>query len=157
MVSGKRLSPLPREPRRANLRRAYFDCRHGQLHVRTGFPGGGGFDEGTTAILLHDAAGSSRDWAAWLPVLGQDRSLYAPDLPGHGESDGTAGMDSAVEAVLDLCADLRLRQVLLLAHGSGAEVARRVAAARDGLVRSVVEVLAGDELTAVVARLAAAG
>jgi len=157
VVSGKRLSPLPREPRRANLRRAYFDCRHGQLHVRTGFPGGGGFDEGTTAILLHGGAGSSRDWAPWLPVLGQDRSLYAPDLPGHGESDGAAGVESAAEAVLDLCADLRLRQVLLLAHGSGMDVARRVMAARDGLVRALVEVVEGDEVTAVAARLAAAG
>ena len=157
MVSGKRLKDLPREPRRANLRRAYFDCRHGQLHVRTGFPGGGGFDEGTAAILLHDAAGSSRDWAAWLPVLGQDRSLYAPDLPGHGESDGVTGIESGVEAVLDLCADLRLRQVVLLAHGSGVEVARRVAATREGLVRGVVEVAEGEEFSAVQARLAAAG
>lgn len=157
MVSGKRLKDLPREPRRANLRRAYFDCRHGQLHVRTGFPGGGGFDEGITALLLHDTAGSSRDWAAWLPVLGQERSLYAPDFPGHGESDGTTGLETATEAVLDLCADLRLRQVLLLVHGSGAAVAQRVASAREGLVRGIVEVVEGEELSAVMARLAAAG
>lgn len=157
MVSGKRLSDLPPPVRRANLRRAYFDCRHGQLHVRTAFPGGGGFDEGTTALLLHDDTGSSRDWVDWLPVLGQDRSLYALDFPGHGESDGAAGAVSAREAVLDLCAELRLRQVLLLVRGSAARVADEVMAARAGLVRAVVECGPADDLRTVAARLAAAG
>jgi pimeloyl-ACP methyl ester carboxylesterase len=157
VVSGKRLSDLPPPPRRANLRRAYFDCRYGQLHVRTAFPGGGGFDEGVSAVLLHDAAGSSRDWLEWLSTLGQDRSLYAPDLPGHGESDGPTGAAAATAAVLDLCTELRLRQVLLLARGSGVAVARQVMSAREDLVRGLIECAADDELKAVATRLAAAG
>ena len=38
-------------------RRAYFDCKFGQLHVRTAFPATGGFDEGVTLmsnIVDHD-------------------------------------------------------------------------------------------------------
>lgn len=178
MVSGKRLSPVSRdEPRKANLRRAYFDCRYGQLHVRTAFPGGGGFDERTTLVILHDAGGSSRDLLCWVRELGQDRSVYAPDFPGHGESDGTeavagearpvlgatdatgleAGLDSAAAAVLDFCMDLRLRGIHLLAVGAGIEVARRVAAAREGLVARVVEATAGEATAAVRARLDGTG
>lgn len=178
MVSGKRLTPISRdEPRKANLRRAYFDCRYGQLHVRTAFPGGGGFDERTTLVILHDAGGSSRDLLAWVRELGQDRSVYAPDFPGHGESDGThavageaqpvlgvvsaasleAGLDSAAAAVFDFCVDLRLRGIHLLAVGAGAEVARRVAAAREGLVARVVEASPSDSTAMVRARLDGAG
>ena len=42
------------------LRRAYFECRHGQLHVHNAIPDGGGFDELTTLICLHGSAGSGR-------------------------------------------------------------------------------------------------
>lgn len=178
MVSGKRLSSISRdEPRKANLRRAYFDCRYGQLHVRTAFPGGGGFDERPTLLILHDAGGSSRDVLPWVRELGQDRSVYAPDFPGHGESDGTdaiagearpvlgnvsvadmdSGLDSAAAAVFDFCVDLRLRAIDLLAVGAGAEVARRVAAAREGLVVRVVEATVGEPTAAVRARLDGVG
>jgi pimeloyl-ACP methyl ester carboxylesterase len=178
VVFGKRLSPIARdEPRKANLRRAYFDCRYGQLHVRTAFPGGGGFDERTTLVILHDAGGSSRDLLPWVRELGEDRSVYAPDFPGHGESDGTTavagealpvlgvanaagideGLDSAAAAVFDFCMDLRLRGIHLLAVGAGVEVARRVTAAREGLVARLVEAQPGDSTAAVRARLDAPG
>src|SRR5580658_11317878 len=68
-------------------RRAYFDFKYGQLHVRTGFPGTGGFDEQVTLICLHSREGSSRSFARFLPEIATDRSVYAPDLPGFGESD----------------------------------------------------------------------
>ena len=42
------------------LRRAYFECRHGQLHVHNAIPDGGGFDELTTLICLHGSAGTGR-------------------------------------------------------------------------------------------------
>ena len=38
-------------------RRAYFDCRFGQLHVRTAFPATGGFDEQVTLVLPASARG----------------------------------------------------------------------------------------------------
>ena len=41
-------------------RRAYFDCRFGQLHVRTAFPATGGFDEQVTLFCLHADQSSSR-------------------------------------------------------------------------------------------------
>ena len=69
------------------LRRAYFECRHGQLHVHNAIPVGGGFDELTTLICLHGATGTGRMFLELSKQLGSSRSIYSPDLPGCGESD----------------------------------------------------------------------
>jgi len=121
-------------------RRAYFDCRFGQLHVRTAFPATGGFDEQVTLICLHSREGSSRGFARFLPEIADDRSVYAPDLPGFGESDPapSATFADAARAVLDLAGDLRLRQVDVLGVGFGAAVALDLAASRPDLVRRLV-------------------
>ncbi|HEY6124730.1 MAG TPA: alpha/beta fold hydrolase, partial [Steroidobacteraceae bacterium] len=71
------------------LRRAYFECRHGQLHVHNAIPVGGGFDELTTLICLHGATGTGRMFLEVSRQLGSSRSIYSPDLPGCGESDAS--------------------------------------------------------------------
>jgi pimeloyl-ACP methyl ester carboxylesterase len=121
-------------------RRAYFDCRFGQLHVRTAFPTTGGFDEQVTLICLHSREGTSRSFAQFLPEIADVRSVYAPDLPGFGESDPapSGGFADAACAVLDLTADLRLRQIDILGLSFGAAVALDFAAARPELVRRLV-------------------
>jgi pimeloyl-ACP methyl ester carboxylesterase len=125
-------------------RRAYFDCRYGQLHVRTAFPGTGGFDEHTTVVCVHSEASTSRAFVPLLAQLAQNRSVYAPDLPGHGESDSNAaaGAETAAlrgaHAVADLARDLRLKQIDLLALDDGAEIAMMLAGIRTDLVRRLV-------------------
>ncbi|MDP9011149.1 MAG: alpha/beta hydrolase [Pseudomonadota bacterium] len=121
-------------------RRAYFDCRFGQIHVRTAFPTTGGFDEGVTLFCLHPSEGSSRTFARFLPEIADDRSAYAPDLPGCGESDAapTGDYEDAAAAVSDLAADLRLRQIDVLGLRFGAGVALRLAVTRPELVRRLV-------------------
>ena len=121
-------------------RRAYFDCRFGQLHVRTAFPATGGFDEQVTLFCLHADQSSSRAFARFLPEIGEARSVYAPDLPGLGESDPSPGASvaEAAGAISDLADDLRLRQIDLLGIHSGARVALDLAAARPTLVRRLV-------------------
>jgi pimeloyl-ACP methyl ester carboxylesterase len=121
-------------------RRAYFDCKFGQLHVRTAFPGTGGFDEQVTLICLHSREGSSRSFLRFLPEIATDRSVYAPDLPGFGESDPAPSGTSAdgARAVLDLTGDLRLREVDVMGVGFGAAVALELAASRPDLVRRLV-------------------
>jgi pimeloyl-ACP methyl ester carboxylesterase len=134
-------------------RRAYFDCRFGQLHVRTAFPTTGGFDEQVTLFCLHDEQGSSRAFTRFLPEIADVRSVYAPDLPGLGESDPspTASFAEAAAAVSDLADDLRLRQIDLLGVHSGARAALDLAAARPALVRRVVlaGVTAADRFPAI--------
>lgn len=127
-------------PLTVRTRRAYFDGTFGQLHVRTAFPATGGFDEGVTLICLHHCEDTSRSFARFLPEIADDRSVYAPDLPGFGESDPAPAVnytDSAV-AVDDLAKDLRLRQIDVLGLRFGAGVALELAASRPELVRRLV-------------------
>jgi pimeloyl-ACP methyl ester carboxylesterase len=115
------------EPR---VRRAYLDCRYGQLHVHYAIPGGGGFDEATPLLCLPGAPGSGRFFVPLLGSLGRDRSAYAPDLPGCGESDPIRGpadapiasVDSA-RALGDFLDSMHLRHVDLLAHDTGVAIA----------------------------------
>ena len=137
VVKASKSSSLPYIVR---TRRAYFDCKFGQLHVRTAFPTTGGFDEQVTLICLHPIDASSRTFIRFLPELADVRSVYAPDLPGYGESDSSPGRSiaDAATAISDLANDLRLRQIDLLGVQYGAEVALELAAARPELVRRLV-------------------
>jgi pimeloyl-ACP methyl ester carboxylesterase len=136
--------PKMTAPTTVRTRRAYFDCRFGQLHVRTAFPTTGGFDEGVTLLCLHPRDLSSRTFRRFLPEIADDRSVYAPDLPGCGESDPAPSMNlkDGAAAVADLAKDLRLRQIDLLGFGFGAGVALELAVARPELVRRLVLVAA---------------
>jgi pimeloyl-ACP methyl ester carboxylesterase len=122
------------------LRRAYFECRHGQLHVHNAIPVGGGFDELTTLVCLHGTGGSGRAFLEISRRLGRARSVYSPDLPGCGESDGPAEALSAgayAEAIADFLDSMRFRQVDLLGMGTGAAVAVEIAALRPKVARRV--------------------
>ncbi len=142
MTSVRKRSAIPNiMPATVNVRRSYADCRYGQMHVATAYPSGGGFDERTPLICLHHAGGSNRAFAAILPELGRDRSVYALDLPGHGTSDNASGAPSIADyagAVADFVAALRLRTFDLLGVEAGALIAAEVAANRGPQVRRVV-------------------
>jgi pimeloyl-ACP methyl ester carboxylesterase len=123
------------------LRRAYYDCRYGQLHLHNAIPAGGGFDELTPVLCLHGSGQTGRVFGAVLPALGDARSVYALDLPGCGESDPAPGVDSVdagVHMVLDFVDSMRIRSFDLLARAEGCAVASRVAEQRSGAVRRMV-------------------
>ena len=131
-------------PSAVNLRRAYFECRYGQLHVRTAFPCTGGFDERTALLCLHQSPQSSRSFVPLLPELGTDRSVYALDTPGYGESDRPIG-GQALPTIADYAAAagevldaLRLREVDVLGHQTGAAIAAELAIARPAQLRRLV-------------------
>jgi pimeloyl-ACP methyl ester carboxylesterase len=122
------------------LRRAYFECRHGQLHVHNAIPVGGGFDELTTLICLHGAAGAGRMFLEVSKRLGSSRSIYSPDLPGCGESDASTAaltVQGFADAMADFLDSMRFRQVDLLGVGAGAAVAVELAIARPKVVRKL--------------------
>jgi hypothetical protein len=123
------------------VRRAYFECRFGQLNVRTAFPASGGFDERTTLLCLHPETSSSRVFARFLPELAYERSVYAPDLPGCGESDAPerrgAIADYAV-AMGDFIDTMHFRHLDVLGCGVGALIAAELALGRPQLVRRLV-------------------
>jgi pimeloyl-ACP methyl ester carboxylesterase len=66
--------------------------------------------------------------------------VYAPDLPGCGESDPSpnSSVAEAAAAVSDLANDLRLRRIDVLGLQTGARVALQLAEALPELVRRLV-------------------
>lgn len=134
----------------ASLRRMYVDCRFGQMHLTTAFPPSGGFDELTALLFLHDDKGTGADFNACAALLGIDRSVYAPDQPGSGASDGPSARMSVANlagAIADLIDQLRLRQVDLVGVGRGALVALELATLRPREIRRLV--FAGNQQPAV--------
>jgi pimeloyl-ACP methyl ester carboxylesterase len=129
---------LAAEPR---VRRGYFECRYGQLHVHNVMPGGGGFEEGTSLLCLHDLNGSARLFGRFLASIGKDRSGYAPDLPGCGESDPPPPpvvLANYVAALADFLDSMRFRQIDVLGVRGGALLATELAATRPAQIRRVI-------------------
>lgn len=123
------------------LRRAYFECRYGQLHVHNAIPAGGGFDEQTTLVCLHSSSATGRSFLELSRILGQSRSVYSPDTPGCGESDGppkALSIAGYAEAIGDFIDSMRFRSIDLLGAHSGAAVAAELAISRPKVVRKVV-------------------
>ena len=128
------------EPR---VRRGYFESRFGQLHVHNAIPPGGGFEEGTPLLCIHQTAGSGRVFERFLALAGRDRSVYAPDLPGFGESDPPPTRPTVADyagAIGDFLDTMRFRQIDVLGYQAGALVAAEMAVARPKQVRRVVMV-----------------
>jgi pimeloyl-ACP methyl ester carboxylesterase len=132
--------PVETQPR---VRRGYFECRYGQLHVHNAMPPGGGFEEGTPLVCLHDFGGSGRVFTRFLALAGQDRSVYAPDLPGFGESDppgvGATIADYAA-ALGDFFDSMRLRQVSLLGLRMGTLLVTELGLTRPAQVSRMIMV-----------------
>jgi len=129
-----------------HLRRMYLDCRYGQLHLATAYPASGGFDEAAPILFLHAEDGTGADFNRCAAILGADRSIYAPDLPGSGGSDAPKGrmaIPGLALAVVDLIDQLRLKRVDLIGAGRGALVAYELAATRPQAVRRLV--IAGNQ------------
>src|SRR2546430_619121 len=125
----------------ARVRRGYFECRYGQLHVHNSIPPGGGFEEATPLLCLHDWPGSGRVFAPFLALAGADRSAYAPDLPGFGESDPPAPGPAIADyagAIGDFLDSMHLRHVDLLGQRAGALIATELAVTRPAQIGRVV-------------------
>ena len=125
----------------ARLRRMYIDCRYGQLHLTTAYPASGGFDEALPIVFLHAEDGSGADFSGCAELLGADRSVYAPDLPGSGSSDAPKSrlpVAGLALAVVDLLEQLRLKRVDLVGCGRGSLVAFELATTCPNQVRRVI-------------------
>jgi len=138
MPKGPATSASPVVPR---VRRGYFESRYGQLHVHNAIPPGGGFDEGTSLLCLHATPRSGSSMLPLLSLMGMDRSVYAPDLPGYGNSDAPTvrpGIADYATVVGDFCTTMRFRHLDILGYQTGALVAAELAMALPAVVRRVV-------------------
>jgi pimeloyl-ACP methyl ester carboxylesterase len=122
------------------IRRGYFECRYGQLHVHNAIPPGGGFDEGTPLLALHHSPLSGAAFASLLPLLGRTRSVYAPDLPGFGASDPPPSRPTVSDyaaAIADFCDSMRFRQIDVVGYQSGSLVGAELSIERPSVRRLV--------------------
>ena len=134
-VSSRYVEAKPR------VRRGYFESRYGQLHVHNAIPPGGGFEEGTPLLCLHKSPLSGRMFERFLAIGGRDRSVYAPDLPGFGDSDPPGSRPAIVDhaaAVGDFLETMRFRQIDVLGYHTSSLIAAELAITRPKQVRRVV-------------------
>src|SRR2546429_526324 len=141
----RRETPTRPVAAQARVRRGYFECRYGQLHVHNSIPPGGGFEEAAPLLCLHDCPGSGRVFARFLALAGRDRSVYAPDVPGFGESDpppGVAAIEDYAAAIGDFLDSMRLRRLDILGQRVGALIGTELAVTRPRQIGRLVMVSA---------------
>ena len=96
-------------------------------------------ESGCPAILLHGFTGNLDNWLFNHATLAQDRSVYALDLPGHGQSAKDVGegtVPALATMVLAWMDQLELRQAHLIGHSLGGSIALQCALQAAPRVRS---------------------
>ncbi|MSO64977.1 MAG: alpha/beta fold hydrolase [Alphaproteobacteria bacterium] len=129
--------PLPPRWERPPVRRSYAHTTFGQVHVRAAVPERAA---GRPVLCLHASPRSGQDFDGLLPVLGSDRVVLAPDMPGLGGSTTPAtapGIEDYATAMLELLDRRGITSIDLLGYHTGALTAVAIALRRPGLVHRV--------------------
>ncbi|MGV3512861.1 MAG: alpha/beta fold hydrolase BchO [Novosphingobium sp.] len=83
--------------------------------------------DGPAVLLLHGTGAATHSWRDVLPLLAQNFTVIAPDLPGHGFTTGRPRqgltLPGMANALIDLLAALGARPVLIVGHSAGAAIA----------------------------------
>lgn len=91
-------------------------------------------------VCLHGSGADSIVWSAQLSRLRRDYAVIAPDLPGHGRSEGAA-LPSAADYAAWLHAftqALALTRFFLMGHSFGGAIAQEYARVHPGRVSGIV-------------------
>lgn len=96
------------------------------------------FGDGPAVVLIHGYPVHGYTWRKLLPTLSKNFRCYVVDLPGLGDSDWTPHTDFTFTAqarrLTELLSSLDIQKCSLIAHNTGATIARLVALRRNELV-----------------------
>lgn len=85
---------------------------------------------GPTLLLLHGAGAATHSWRDLAPMLANDFTVVAPDLPGHGFTDTPAGgglsLDGMARSLSRLMDSLNVQPTMAVGHSAGAAIALRL-------------------------------
>lgn len=86
--------------------------------------------EGPALLLLHGTGASTHSFRSLAPRLAAHFTVIAPDLPGHGFTDGTddagAGLPGMARGITHLLRALDVRPVVAVGHSAGAAILARM-------------------------------
>lgn len=98
--------------------------------------------KGPVLLMLHGTGSATHSWRDLLPLLAQDHTVVAPDLPGHGYSlcsdEQSLTLPGMARAVTDLLDHLRLTPETVVGHSAGAAVLIRMTLDGDLAPRMIV-------------------
>lgn len=107
---------------------------------------------GEPMLLIHGFGGDLNNWLFNHEALAADRTVYALDLPGHGESAkdvGDGSLATLAAAVIGFMDAVGLDAAHLVGHSMGGAVSMAVAQAAPARVRSLTLIASaalGDEI-----------
>ncbi|MDO6693061.1 alpha/beta hydrolase [Aliiglaciecola sp. 3_MG-2023] len=105
------------------MKKHYIDLPEGQIHFVVA-------GQGQPVFLLHQSPMSIAEWDEIIPVLAKDFMVFAPDMPGHGQSyDPSYAMqvEDFAQVTLQLINKLGFEKVMLAGNHSGAALATCIA------------------------------
>lgn len=96
--------------------------------------------EGKPMMILHGLFGFSDNWQTHAKKLAEYYRVILVDLRNHGRSDWSDEFSYEIMAddVLELCADLNLKDLILIGHSMGGKVAMHVAAKNEDILEKLV-------------------
>jgi len=93
-----------------------------------------------TAILIHGFGGDLDNWLFNIDALGESATVYALDLPGHGQSAKSLnkpGLGALADAVTSFMNTVGIDSAHLIGHSMGGAIAMHMAASDPGKVDSL--------------------
>jgi pimeloyl-ACP methyl ester carboxylesterase len=103
---------------------------------------------GRAVVLVHGAAGAGGLWTAQVEALAGVARVAAPDLPGHGESEGPGErtVGAYADFLVRLLDALGMPRAVLVGHSMGGAIALAVALDHPGRVDGLALVASGARL-----------
>jgi pimeloyl-ACP methyl ester carboxylesterase len=81
---------------------------------------------GLPIVLVHGVGLRAESWAAQIEMLSQTHTVYAVDMPGHGESlllEDCAGLEAYVDAIANWIKAEINQPVIMMGHSMGSMIA----------------------------------